>query len=109
MQEAVDSPSLADSVRQEIHVEERFALATARIRWQAAKGQALPLLFDPAVLTGPGSGAGRGGSFGRPTDVAFDTQGNIFVADGYTNSRVAKFTKDGDFVKSIGVFFTAGN
>ena len=30
-----------------------------------------------------GAGAGRGGSFGRPTDVAFDTQGNIFVADGY--------------------------
>jgi len=39
---------------------------------------------DPAVRTGPGSGAGRGGSFGRPTDVAFDLQGNIFVADGYT-------------------------
>src|ERR1700704_4889935 len=50
----------------------------------------------------PGAGAGRGGSFGRPTDVAFDTQGNIFVADGYNNSRVAKFTKDGDFVKAIG-------
>ena len=28
------------------------------------------------------------------------------MADGYTNSRVAKFTKDGDFVKSIG---TRGN
>ena len=58
---------------------------------------------DPALLTGPGTGAGRGGSFGRPTDVAFDLQGDIFVADGYTNSRVAKFTKDGDFVKAIGV------
>jgi DNA-binding beta-propeller fold protein YncE len=57
---------------------------------------------DAATLTAPGSGAGRGGSFGRPTDVAFDLQGNIFVADGYTNSRVAKFTKDGEFVKSIG-------
>src|SRR5215470_15700017 len=61
---------------------------------------------DPALLTGPGTGAGRGGSFGRPTDVAFDLQGDIFVADGYTNSRVAKFTKDGDFVKAIG---TRGN
>ena len=61
---------------------------------------------DPATLTGPGTGGGRGGSFGRPTDVAFDLQGDIFVADGYTNSRVAKFTKDGDFVKSIG---TRGN
>jgi DNA-binding beta-propeller fold protein YncE len=57
---------------------------------------------DGATLTAPGSGAGRGGSFGRPTDVAFDLQGDIFVADGYTNSRVAKFNKDGDFIKSIG-------
>ena len=57
---------------------------------------------DGATLTAPGSGAGRGGTFGRPTDVAFDTQGNIFVSDGYTNSRVAKFSKDGDFIKSIG-------
>jgi hypothetical protein len=31
----------------------------------------------------PGAGAGRGGSFGRPTDVTWDTQGNVFVADGY--------------------------
>jgi hypothetical protein len=54
-----------------------------------------------------GAGAGRGGSFARPTDVTFDTQGNIFVADGYDNSRVAKFTKDGDFVKSIGSRGTA--
>ena len=58
--------------------------------------------IDGATLTAPGSGAGRGGSFGRPTDVAFDLQGNIFVADGYTNSRVAKFSKDGDFIKAIG-------
>jgi len=57
---------------------------------------------DAATLTAPGSGAGRGGTFGRPTDVAFDLQGDIFVADGYTNSRVAKFSKDGDFIKAIG-------
>lgn len=54
-----------------------------------------------------GAGAGRGGTFGRPTDVAFDLQGNIFVADGYDNSRVAKFTKDGAFVKTIGSRGTA--
>jgi hypothetical protein len=57
---------------------------------------------DPAAVTAVGAGAGRGGTFGRPTDVTWDLDGDIFVSDGYDNSRVAKFTKDGDFVKSIG-------
>jgi DNA-binding beta-propeller fold protein YncE len=42
------------------------------------------------------------GQFRQPTDVAWDTQGNVFISDGYINSRVAKFTKDGDWVKSWG-------
>jgi sugar lactone lactonase YvrE len=42
------------------------------------------------------------GQFRQPTDVAWDTQGNIFISDGYVNSRVAKFSKDGDWVKSWG-------
>ena len=33
--------------------------------------------------------------FGRPTDVTWDAQGNIFVSDGYVNSRVVKFDKNG--------------
>ena len=40
-------------------------------------------------------GRQRPATFNRPTDVTWDTQGNIFVADGYNNSRVAKMTKDG--------------
>lgn len=42
------------------------------------------------------------GQFRQPTDVAWDLAGNIFISDGYINSRVAKFTKDGDWVKSWG-------
>src|SRR5262245_22991207 len=45
---------------------------------------------------------GSPGTFNRPTDVAFDSQDNIFVADGYNNSRVAKLTKDGKWVKAVG-------
>ena len=40
--------------------------------------------------------------FNRPTDVTWDLAGNIFVSDGYNNSRVAKFDKNGNWVKAIG-------
>ncbi|MGE3842668.1 MAG: peptidyl-alpha-hydroxyglycine alpha-amidating lyase family protein [Vicinamibacterales bacterium] len=40
--------------------------------------------------------------FNRPTDVAFDPAGNIFVSDGYNNSRVAKYDKNGRFIRSVG-------
>jgi hypothetical protein len=43
-----------------------------------------------------------GDNFNRPTDVAWDAAGNIFVSDGYGNSRVAKFDKNGKFIKSWG-------
>ncbi|HTC34554.1 MAG TPA: peptidyl-alpha-hydroxyglycine alpha-amidating lyase family protein [Bryobacteraceae bacterium] len=42
------------------------------------------------------------GAFRQPTDVTWDTQGNIFISDGYINSRVAKFDKNGDWVKQWG-------
>jgi streptogramin lyase len=36
--------------------------------------------------------------FGRPTDVAWDAQGNIFISDGYVNSRAVKYDKNGRFI-----------
>ena len=38
----------------------------------------------------------------QPTDVAWDSEGNIYVTDGYVNSRVAKFDKNGDWDTSFG-------
>ena len=42
------------------------------------------------------------GQFRAPTDVAFDSDDNIYISDGYTNSRVAKFDKHGNWVTSWG-------
>ncbi|CAD5207621.1 unnamed protein product [Bursaphelenchus okinawaensis] len=40
--------------------------------------------------------------FCKPTDVAVAKSGEFFVADGYCNSRVMKFDKDGKFIGSFG-------
>src|SRR5207247_10267622 len=42
------------------------------------------------------------GLFRQPTDVAWDSEWNIYITDGYINSRVAKYDKNGDWVKSWG-------
>jgi 6-bladed beta-propeller protein len=44
----------------------------------------------------------RDGLFRQPTDVAWDSKGNIYITDGYINSRVAKFDRNGDWVKQWG-------
>jgi hypothetical protein len=49
----------------------------------------------------PGSGA-EGENFNRPTDVAWDSMGNIYVADGYGNSRIAKYDRNGKWIKNWG-------
>ena len=40
--------------------------------------------------------------FGRPTDIAWLPNGDFFVSDGYGNSRVVKFNKDGEYLLEWG-------
>ena len=37
-------------------------------------------------------------SFNEPTGIAFASNGDLFISDGYVNSRVIKFTRDGDYL-----------
>jgi NHL repeat len=91
--------------------------------WVVDEGSNMVIKFNPAgrvVMTigrrpeaveeltnfsgqGGYTGANKPYSFNRPTDVAWDAQGNIFVSDGYGDSRVVKYDKNGRFIKSAGV------
>jgi hypothetical protein len=63
-----------------------------------------PEAVDGIVVTAPGAPPPPTEHyvFSRPTDVGWDANGNIFVTDGYGNSRVVKFDKNGRFVKETG-------
>ena len=41
-------------------------------------------------------------TFNRPNAVAIAANGDIYVSDGYVNSRVVHFNKDGKFIRIIG-------
>ena len=48
------------------------------------------------------------GYFRGPTDIAFDSKENLYISDGYTNGRVAKYDRRGAWVKSWGTRGTGG-
>jgi len=65
----------------------------------------------PGGAGGPGGAAANrrpgegtpGSTFFRPSDVAWDAAGNIYIADGMgANNRIAKFDKEGRFIKQWG-------
>jgi hypothetical protein len=52
---------------------------------------------------------GNMGTFNRVTDIAWDKDDNMFVSDGYGNSRVVKIAKDGTWVKAVGTHGSGDN
>lgn len=57
------------------------------------------LLLTLGTVDEPGLGQHQ---FNQPTDVALNRKGEVFVTDGYVNSRVVKFTPDGAFLRTWG-------
>jgi DNA-binding beta-propeller fold protein YncE len=90
--------------------------------WVADKGSDMVIEFNPAgrvaMVFGrkqEASDEGTGplkhptpplppveGLFRQVTDMAWDGASNIYISDGYINSRIAKFDKDGNWIKSWG-------
>lgn len=89
--------------------------------WVVDKGTMCIMRFNPAGRVTMNLGrreegpdehryAGRGGAppvhidgyFNGPTDIAWDSKDNMYISDGYGNSRVAKLDKHGDWIKSWG-------
>jgi len=75
--------------------------------WITDIGHHLVMKFDPdgkrlLTLGKKGEPGGATDRFDRPTDVAFAPNGDVFVTDGYGNSRVMKFDREGKFIKAWG-------
>jgi DNA-binding beta-propeller fold protein YncE len=80
--------------------------------WVTDIGSHLVLKLDPTgkvllVLGRTGLAAEGTWVFNRPTDVAFGKNGDIYISDGYGNSRVVKFDRDGNYIKAWGKWGTA--
>jgi streptogramin lyase len=79
--------------------------------WTTDVGSHLVLKLSPAgrvllVLGRKNLAAEAEYLFNQPTDVAFAKNGDIYISDGYGNSRIVKFDSQGNFVKSWGKYGT---
>ncbi|MBM3737366.1 MAG: hypothetical protein FJW39_16415 [Acidobacteria bacterium] len=79
----------------------RIRMVLGRYR---ANSEAKPTMPEPTGIAEELRGVRDEGviRFFRPTDIAFGPDGAIYVSDGYGNSRVVKFAKDGRFLKAWG-------
>ena len=60
--------------------------------------------YEPPEHISPTEARHVDGYFNGPTDIGWDADDNIYVSDGYVNSRIAKFDKHGNWVKSWGAY-----
>jgi DNA-binding beta-propeller fold protein YncE len=79
--------------------------------WTTDDGSHLVLKLSPAghvllVLGRKDVAAESDWLFNQPTDIAFGRNGEVYVSDGYGNSRVVKFDRDGKFLNAWGKYGT---
>ena len=55
-----------------------------------------------STLGTPGVQGAEGEPFRLPTDIAFDSAGDMYISDGYDNARIHKYTAAGELIKSWG-------
>lgn len=75
--------------------------------WVTDTGHHLVLKFSPQgkllLALGTSDKPGTGESqFNKPTDIAFGAADEVYISDGYGNSRVVQFDTRGKFVKTWG-------
>jgi len=66
------------------------------------KPEAMQMPATPPGGGRGGRGPAEGESFRGPTDIAWDSQGNIYVADGIQNARIAKYDREGRWIANLG-------
>ncbi|MGI9258782.1 MAG: peptidyl-alpha-hydroxyglycine alpha-amidating lyase family protein [Gammaproteobacteria bacterium] len=60
--------------------------------------------FDEFHHAEPQDAVAVDGFFGGPSDVTWDPEGNIYISDGYINSRIAKYDRHGNWITSWGEY-----
>jgi DNA-binding beta-propeller fold protein YncE len=79
--------------------------------WTTDDGSHLVLKLSPSgrvllVLGKKNVAAESDWLFNQPTDVAFGKNGEIYVSDGYGNSRIVEFDRSGNFIRAWGKYGT---
>jgi len=70
-------------------------VAAHRVMKFTPAGRLLMMIGQVGGSPGPNNDTKDG--FNRPTNLAFTPNGDFFVSDGYVNSRVVKFKKNGEY------------
>lgn len=75
-----------------------------RVLKSTPRGRILMMIGQVGAATGDNNSKD---GFNRPTNIAFAPNGDLFVSDGYVNTRVVKFSSTGDYLKHWGQKGTA--